>query len=421
MIAHRYYHTTHLSLIRSPWPELGTPWFQHTAKGTHMRGDVWEILQQTWESQATDPRDKVFGILGYGSSMSLPIMGAIVDIFTSNTTTILPGPPILAWEHRLDRCYQKVHGIIRHSPHQLFVLEQGKGMGNLVLILRKLGTPGDYKIVVCFVVKLLFLIANGPPPEFHRSWERRDRPYRILNRKLISYNLWTIQAEAKRALYPLRSAYNHERWKFSKDDRKTFAQLFASMLPCERLALDVIQGLMNEFRGISPGFLESYKTCLKVALSDEKFKIEDDHLVFYFTLYGDELEPFKGLSFMEHCSSLASRTEIQWQWLDDNSDIAGWRNINELVVKQDMRPRGEVTYVRARIYEIRRFVEVCKCTAAISRLAGARSYFNCELNETNIYLRPSHRDDELILCHDWPQVAIDEFNMDGRMKTVRIL
>lgn len=44
------------------WSDTAAPWVQKMCSRT--LGSLWETIQQTWQSQATDPRDKIFGILG---------------------------------------------------------------------------------------------------------------------------------------------------------------------------------------------------------------------------------------------------------------------------------------------------------------------------------------------------------------------
>ncbi|ETS84623.1 hypothetical protein PFICI_02648 [Pestalotiopsis fici W106-1] len=47
------------------WNSTTAPWFEHIASGRiFSRNELHLLLDQTWSSEATDPRDKLFGILG---------------------------------------------------------------------------------------------------------------------------------------------------------------------------------------------------------------------------------------------------------------------------------------------------------------------------------------------------------------------
>ncbi|KAI0167749.1 heterokaryon incompatibility protein-domain-containing protein [Pestalotiopsis sp. NC0098] len=61
------YHADSTSIKRLDinWVETKVPWFQHTAGGRMFaRDEIGLLLDQTWNSEATDPRDKLFGVLG---------------------------------------------------------------------------------------------------------------------------------------------------------------------------------------------------------------------------------------------------------------------------------------------------------------------------------------------------------------------
>ncbi|KAI1078671.1 hypothetical protein F5B20DRAFT_200116 [Whalleya microplaca] len=57
--------TTFSRRVRISWGKTKAPWFEHIAsRRAFPRDQILTILRQTWISKATDPRDKVFGILG---------------------------------------------------------------------------------------------------------------------------------------------------------------------------------------------------------------------------------------------------------------------------------------------------------------------------------------------------------------------
>ncbi|KAM7211566.1 Heterokaryon incompatibility protein (HET) domain containing protein [Rhypophila decipiens] len=317
----------------------------------------------------------------------------------------------------------------------------GKGITEtdlFIIILQKIGPNEDYKMVTCFTYGRLLLVGNSPPQQFRQAWDERNCPYRMFNSLSLTENLKSVIEDAQSALWTSTKRYQiHE-----SGDTKAFCQLFANLSACDRPALDMIQGYINELRGVVPGFLESYERCLGEMMGQDQFQLEDDHLVFTLPISAwEELRecysfegfldkpnahrPYEyrqGFYPMKHCKA-ATRKEIEWQWLDDTGDIAGWRLIDHVTVGEKARPRGDFVRVRAKISDIRRFVELSRSTAAISRLSAARAYFDYEINETEIYLRESQLGDEskFLACNSWPQVAIDEFKMDGRLKTVTIL
>ena len=49
---------------RLDWENTGVPWLQHMGQTTIYSHNLYEALRQTWGSNVTDPRDKIFGILG---------------------------------------------------------------------------------------------------------------------------------------------------------------------------------------------------------------------------------------------------------------------------------------------------------------------------------------------------------------------
>ncbi|KAL9116191.1 MAG: hypothetical protein Q9227_000562 [Pyrenula ochraceoflavens] len=77
------FHGTNLSIHRLKaihpswkWENTPAPWFQHMASGAEfLENNPLGLLQQTWRSQATDARDRVFGVMGLlqdGNMAELP-------------------------------------------------------------------------------------------------------------------------------------------------------------------------------------------------------------------------------------------------------------------------------------------------------------------------------------------------------------
>jgi hypothetical protein len=68
MALHDYdYHADSTSIKRLDvnWIEATVPWFENIARGrVFVRDEIGLLLDETWESKATDPRDKPFGALG---------------------------------------------------------------------------------------------------------------------------------------------------------------------------------------------------------------------------------------------------------------------------------------------------------------------------------------------------------------------
>ncbi|KAM6535867.1 hypothetical protein FALCPG4_005398 [Fusarium falciforme] len=45
------------------WENTSAPWLVHMAQGTSPGGNIYDAMRATWSSKASDPRDKIFGIL----------------------------------------------------------------------------------------------------------------------------------------------------------------------------------------------------------------------------------------------------------------------------------------------------------------------------------------------------------------------
>ncbi|KAL6361098.1 hypothetical protein LRP88_04560 [Fusarium phalaenopsidis] len=45
------------------WENTSAPWFVHMAQGTSPGSDIYDAMRATWSSKASDPRDKIFGVL----------------------------------------------------------------------------------------------------------------------------------------------------------------------------------------------------------------------------------------------------------------------------------------------------------------------------------------------------------------------
>ncbi|KAJ4178257.1 hypothetical protein NW767_014900 [Fusarium falciforme] len=45
------------------WENTSAPWFVHMAQGTSPGSDIYDVMRATWSSKASDPRDKIFGVL----------------------------------------------------------------------------------------------------------------------------------------------------------------------------------------------------------------------------------------------------------------------------------------------------------------------------------------------------------------------
>ena len=50
--------------VRRSWEGTKAPWFKHLAEGALRVSDIFELMALTSKSQATDARDKLFGVLG---------------------------------------------------------------------------------------------------------------------------------------------------------------------------------------------------------------------------------------------------------------------------------------------------------------------------------------------------------------------
>ena len=56
----------HMQNLSSPidWESSAAPWVQYMGSGQMKAKDLYHIFHRTWHSKASDPRDKIFGILG---------------------------------------------------------------------------------------------------------------------------------------------------------------------------------------------------------------------------------------------------------------------------------------------------------------------------------------------------------------------
>lgn len=66
-----YADSTSIKRMDVHWIDSKVPWFQHIAGGRMFsRNEIGLLLDQTWYSRATDPRDKLFGVLGLADTAS---------------------------------------------------------------------------------------------------------------------------------------------------------------------------------------------------------------------------------------------------------------------------------------------------------------------------------------------------------------
>ncbi|KAK3332953.1 heterokaryon incompatibility protein-domain-containing protein [Cercophora scortea] len=204
-----------------------------------------------------------------------------------------------------------------------------------------------------------------------------------------------------------------------KEDAAFWMNVVFPGVESEDDTMPAIQGLLNDVRKSSPGFLDSYIECLGTKFQPSVHAAEGkDYVELRIPPGGGGWTPMTGPNFdVEESMGLIYK---EWRYENDDRD-ATW-STDEDIVSMFARIRDtsrEAIFIRAPVRDLDDFLWDSYRCRQLERLT--RGFRLTSEDELSMFRRGPREEDREVPYPDWPNRLLKLFNIDGRSKRVTIL
>jgi hypothetical protein len=314
--------------------------------------------------------------------------------------------------------------MVTPEPTHLFILKDRNAHGCILLFLREVPGSNSYKLVFCCMCYGIDLNMEGSLHSHKNLWQGWDD--NILFH--LHENLFSILTRISDALgedldREAKLVYSYRTFK-----RYWTSQSLAQVLPGHprtiRELLELQQGIINDERGLTPGFVQYYTKNLQEKSAEYFPKVENEFV--YFQLDPNlRQRPNAVAGYWREADStnnmdVSFEPSISWEWRCSEFFSNNWTS------SEMTKQTNQVVEVRARLEEVRetvvhywRYGKRAKEGHPSLFWLSHYTHLTSE-NELDMVTRGPQLEDKFLYSHPWPE-SVADLGLDGTVRRVTIV